>query len=97
MHRAVYDHHVTLWQNPHLWLHDDGFWLAILLAWTVLGVPVYLFIGRGMKAQPKPLLTLVCGPAVYFIALYKVIMLRKVVSRPPPLPSKSWQMPHGRN
>ncbi len=60
---------------PDTFWHDDGILFAWILTWAIIGVPIYLF-GHGLAPLPKPGLTILGGPAVWFIALYKATHLR---------------------
>lgn len=95
---------IQLYPGTHfeISLHYDTAVVLGLLAWSVLGVGVYLY-GHGLKPEPKPLFTLICGPAAWMAACWKITYLTKIrrKSSPPPLPQpqliEGWKMPKHRS
>lgn len=98
---------VNVWNDPHMTitLHQDGFILAIYLAWTLGGLAIYLF-GHGLAPRDRPLFALMCGPAAWIAGIWKWYHLSKLRNvTPPPLPKtihtpvrvEIWRMPKPRN
>jgi hypothetical protein len=89
LHLPPHDDMVTLWSGDHytVALHQDGFILAVYLAWSLIGLAVYLF-GHGLAPRPRTLLGLFCGPGAWIAAGYKCYHLEKHRrdALPPPLP-----------
>jgi hypothetical protein len=94
--QTVYVHdHLNVWDTPRLELHDDAMVFIAILAWVLIGQAVFILVG-GMKHTPKPLLTFICGPGTWLIALWKRDKMKDTIT-PPPLPKEAWKQPFSRN
>jgi hypothetical protein len=78
-------------EDPHFYLSTDGFVLAIVLIWSLLGLWIYL-TDREFENGSNPAFCIICGPAAWVVAIW-YFAHRRFFAKKPLLPKQEWERP----